>query len=129
MRARSFDDLSEYVYDIDQENVPVKQQSGLYRDKDSLKRFDALDFVIIDVDASVAPWMSKSKQLTLLFKMCKLAEKPVLATGAGMSQLVYYCATYSRPMQVINGNEKGGPLNKIHSVLGGDLGKLSQLDG
>ena len=60
--------------------------------------------------------------------MCKLAEKPVLATGAGMYQLVYYCATAGRSLQVINGNEKGGSLRKIESVLGGDVDKLKKLD-
>ena len=57
--------------------------------------------------------------------MCKLTEKPVLATGAGMYQMVYYCATGGRSMKVINGNEKGGPLGKIGSILGGNVGKLA----
>lgn len=84
-----------------------------YADDDALKRFDHLDCVIIDVDAAVLPWMEKSHELSLLFKMCKLAEKPVLATGAGMAQLVYYCATAGRSFKVLNGAEKGSSLSKI----------------
>lgn len=57
----------------------------MYRDKDSMKRFDFLDFIIIDAAASVLPWYEKSHKLTLFFKMCKAAEKPVLAMGLGMS--------------------------------------------
>ena len=72
--------------------------------------------------------MRKARELLLLFKMCKLAEKPVLAMGAGMAQLVYYCATRGRSLQVINGHEKGGALNQIVEVLGGDTDKLGQLD-
>ena len=58
--ARSLDDLKDYVYDVEQDSKALKECSGLYRDRDSLKRFDYLDFVIIDVDAGVAPWMQKS---------------------------------------------------------------------
>ena len=72
-----------------------------------------LDFVIIDASASILPWQEKSHKLTLFFKMCKAAEKPVIAMGLGVSQLVYYCATESKLMQVVNGNEKGGPLKRI----------------
>lgn len=57
---------------------------------DSLKKFDYLDFVIIDVDAALLPWQVKSQDLTLLFRMCKAAEKPVLALGVGMAQLIYF---------------------------------------
>jgi hypothetical protein len=63
--------------------------------------------------------------------MCKLAEKPVLVIGGGISQLAYYCATegvVSRRIKVINGFEKGGPLKNITKVLDGNPKKLKALE-
>lgn len=48
--------------------------------------------------------------------------------GGGMAQLVYYCSTQSKIYKVVNGNERGGPLNKINSFLQGNHAKLSALD-
>lgn len=55
--------------------------------------------------------------------MCKNAEKPVLATGAGMAMLVRYCATAGQHLEVI----KSGPIKQITEVLDGDPSKLEQL--
>ena len=48
--------------------------------------------------------------------MCKLANKPLLATGAGMANLVYYCATSGSKFKVVNGKEKGGPVKDIEHI-------------
>ena len=60
-------------------------EQNKYKNIDCIKKFDYLDFVIMDIDASILPWMSKCHDLTLLFRMCKAAEKPVLAMGNGMA--------------------------------------------
>ena len=95
--------MGDYIYDFDGDPILNNKeiygkeiQDAKYTCKDSLKRFDYLDFVIMDVDAKVLPWMKRSHDLTLLFKMCKAAEKPLLAMGAGLSQLMYFQATQSR---------------------------------
>ena len=64
----------------------------------------------------------------MLFKMCKAANKPMFAMQAGLGQLAYYCATQGKLAHVINGNERGGPLKNIQTVLNGEEAKLQALD-
>ena len=65
----------------------------------------------------------------MLFHMCKLAQKPVFTAGAGMAQIVSYCAALKvHKLEVVNGNEKGGRLQDIHNILDGDAEKLKMLD-
>jgi hypothetical protein len=47
--------------------------------------------------------------------MCKRAEKPTLACGAGMALLVKYCATAGQHIEVI----KTGSIKLIQNVLAG----------
>jgi hypothetical protein len=48
--------------------------------------------------------------------MCKMTHKCLFASGIGMQLLVYYCATNLAELNVINGNERGGPLKAIKEV-------------
>ena len=57
--------------------------------------------------------MAKQRNLSMLFRMCKAVNKPVLSMGAGVAQLAFYCATQARRFQVLNGKETGGPLKRI----------------
>lgn len=83
----------------------------------------------MDIDSNLLPWQMKCRQLSMLFQMCKVAQKPVLATGAGMAQIVAYCATVRvHKIEVINGSEKGGRRQDIKNVLGGDPDKLKMLN-
>ena len=46
-----------------------------------------------------------------------------------MASIVAYCAAFKvHKFEVINGKEKGGKLQEIHSVLGGDTEKLKELN-
>ncbi len=56
-----------------------------------------------------------------------MADKPLLATGAGMQHLVYYCATSGAHFKVLNGKEKGGSVNEIHSFFDGKEKKLESI--
>jgi len=56
-----------------------------HRDIDSMKRFDFLDMVIIDIDPSILPWQTISQDVALLIKMCKAIEKPLLVMGGAFS--------------------------------------------
>ena len=73
-------DLEDYLYEQeldDQSNElgsvkqlfhpPWKNKDERFSDKNSAKRFDYLDFVIVDTPATILPWQEKSKQLTQLF--------------------------------------------------------------
>ena len=82
-----------------------------------MKRFDLLDFVIIDVPATNLPWQERSNQVTQLFKQCKFTQKPMLALGCGMSQLSFYCAMEGKKLSVINGREMGGSLETIKGAV------------
>ena len=94
---KHFTDLDDYIYDFfDLRGSEISQDPVMLaknRNLKSLKRFDALDLVIIDIDSAVLPWQKKCRDLLLLFKMCKKAEKPVFAAGGGLFQLMYFCAT------------------------------------
>ena len=60
---RAMADLNDYIFDLDSfrsQSIDEAEQHIGY-DVDSLKRFDYLDFVIMDVDPSVLPWQKKSK--------------------------------------------------------------------
>ena len=83
----------------------------------SAKRFDYLDFVLIDSPATLLPWQEKSRQLSLLVKQCKYTNKLLFLTGCGVQQLAYYVAMESQHISVINGCEKGGSIKKIKTSV------------
>jgi hypothetical protein len=78
--------------------------------------FDYVDIVFLDGDGNLLPWMRKCEKLKILFKMCKITNKCLFASGFGMQMLVNYCATCFAEVQVINGGERGGPLTTIKEV-------------
>ena len=108
VKCKSMYDLKEYVYDFEKKHAD--------NNTDSIKRFDYLDFVVMDIDGSHLPWQKKCRDLQLLFNMCKMSNKPLLATGGGMANLVYYCATSGAKFKVVNGKEKGGPVREIKQI-------------
>lgn len=91
---KHFSDLDEYIFDFDSDpalnnpslfsEMTEDQMNAKFKNSDAVKKFDYLDFVIIDVDAQILPWMEKAQDLMLLFRMCKAAEKPVITMGIGM---------------------------------------------
>jgi hypothetical protein len=127
--SRHLTDLKDYIYDPDgiQEGKhlvhDVKQlfqpalEKDMCKDENSAKRFDYLDFVLIDVPGTVLPWQERSKQLTDLFYQCKITNKPVFAAGVGMAQVAYFCSMESRGISIINGLEKGGSIQNIRNFV------------
>lgn len=81
--------------------------------KHNEKRFDLIDIVVMEGDPNVLPWARKTRQLKMLFEMCKATNKPLFACGFGMQFLVHFCAIGEQTLHVINGNEKGGLLKTI----------------
>jgi hypothetical protein len=76
--------------------------------------FDHFDFIFIDGDPNLLPWMLKAKGIMKVFKMAKHSNKCTFAAGIGMILLSYYCATNLTELDVINGSGKGTPLEKIY---------------
>ena len=116
--------MVDYLYDSEIIDVTSKQifestdkTNNDFSDKTAMKRFDLLDFVIIDVPATNLPWQERSNQVTQLFKQCKFTQKPMLALGCGMSQLSFYCAMEGKKLSVINGREMGGSLETIKGAV------------
>ena len=62
----------------------MAQDKDKFKDENSAKRFDSLDFVIMDVPGTDLPWTNRSLQLTKLFYQCKLTNKLCLAASCGM---------------------------------------------
>lgn len=137
--SRHMSDLKDYIYepeDIDASKILVHDVKQLFtpvldkdqfKDENSAKRFDYLDFVIVDVPGTVLPWMQKSLPLTKLFYQCKITNKPLFCAGAGMAQIAYFCAMESKTLSIINGLEKGGSMKNIKSFVKPDvLDKLTQ---
>lgn len=121
--SRHMTDLGDYLYEddsladlvkppVDEVQAPKDTEQrqpfdpkaeDTYKDVNAAKRFDYLDFIVIDVPAYVLPWQERSYQLSQLFKQCKFTNKLVFAAGCGMAQLAYYCATETKRVSVING--------------------------
>jgi hypothetical protein len=78
--------------------------------------FDCLDFIFIDGDPNLLPWLNKCEKFALLFKMCKATNKCFFAAGIGLQMLVYYCATHFADLKIINGGGRGSNLKDIHTL-------------
>ena len=61
-----------------------------YGTEESQKLFDSVDFVFIDGESFVLPWIEKYHKFALLFKMCKLTNKCLFAAGFGINMQVYH---------------------------------------
>ena len=55
VKCKSMYDLKEYVYDFEGKHADDNT--------DSIKRFDYLDFIILDIDATLLPWQRKCRDL------------------------------------------------------------------
>ena len=87
-----------------------------YSKLDAQKMFDCLDFIFIDGDPNLLPWMRQCEKFALLFRMCKITNKCLFSAGIGLMLLVYWCATNFASLKVINGGGKGSNLNEIHQL-------------
>jgi hypothetical protein len=120
---KHYTQLQDYIFDIDgdpvfsDKKIFTQQEQTKFKSQNSLRKFDTIDMIIMDVHASVLPWMKKGHDLTMLFRLCKASNKPVLGFQSAMAQLVFFCATQSKQFQVINGMERGGSLKLLPSLF------------
>ncbi len=77
--------------------VTVCSLSDLAPYTDQLRRFDSLDFIFVDGDDNLHPWLPEANQLRRLFRLALLAHKCVLATTCGMQALAYVSLLLSLP--------------------------------
>jgi len=104
--VRDRNTIDEYLFEV----------NTVYSNKESKKLFDHVDFIFIDGDANMLPWMKATKKFGILFKMSKKTNKCMFAGGFGFGLLIYYCATNYEDLRVINGNGRGGPLEDINDI-------------
>ena len=95
-----------------------------YSKPDAQKMFDCLDFIFIDGDPNLLPWMNSCEKFALLFRMCKITNKCLFSAGIGIMMLIYWCATNFASLKIINGGGKGSNLKEIHSLA---LSKIQNL--
>lgn len=117
--------------EVDRSNIDCylfETVSG-YQSRDAEKLFDHLDFVFIDGDANMLPWLKSSRKFLVLIRMCKATKKILFACTFALQSLVYSCATNFNINRVINGKGKGGQLkefsksaqNTVKSLIPGDV--------
>ena len=73
----------------------------------SRQLFDVLDFVFLDGDDSLLPWLEKTRKYLILLRMCKKTKKILFASGFALQILVFLCATNLHINRVVNGQGKG----------------------
>ena len=102
--VRDKSNLDDYLYDTESEKYDLLNNR---------ERFDLIDFVVLIGDAGLMPWERRCAKLSLLFNMSKITNKMMFVGGFGMQFLACFCAYGMKKLQVINGNEKGGPLSEL----------------
>lgn len=102
--------------------------NSVYLNRDAEKLFDHLDFVFIDGEANMLPWLPRTKKFLILIRMCKRTNKILFACTFAMQVLVYICATNFNIDKVINGKWRGSQLKEIYNIPKETIQKLSMGD-
>jgi hypothetical protein len=84
-----------------------------FNDPTSITRFDRLDFVFLDGDATLPPWAPSQHKLCLLVKMCMMTGKCLFGANFAASLLASMCSTGGEIIHAINGHGHGIPLRGI----------------
>ncbi|OMJ75186.1 hypothetical protein SteCoe_25736 [Stentor coeruleus] len=87
-----------------------------YSNKDSEKLFDHLDFIFIEGEANILPWLRRARKFLILMRMCKNTRKIVFACNFAMQMLVFLCATNFNIERVVNGKGHGSSLKSLHNI-------------
>ena len=96
-----------------------------YSNRDSEKLFDHLDFIFIDGDANMLPWLKRAKKFLILLRMCKNTKKILFACTSAMQMMVFLCATNFNIERVINGSGHGGSLKAMQHIDKNLMSKLT----
>ena len=82
--------------------------SEIAQAKYCITALDGLDFLFIDGDEQLLPWLPQSAPLLKLMHLCAIARKCVFATGCGVQFLTYLGRVGPIAIPVLNGGGLGG---------------------
>ena len=103
-----------------QEFVPPVAGPGSPDSRKCIAAFDGLDFVFIDGDEQLLPWVPAAASLLKLLHLCALAKKCVFGCGCAVQLLAYLVQVGSAQVPVLNGGGLGGALDDFcQPPLGG----------
>jgi len=101
--TRRLCDLGDFIYDS--ETVQLKDETHLFTDLMSERRFSLLDLVIIEGDPCVECWQDRYYQVHTLLRTAIAAKKRVIGIGLGAHLIGLYAATnglrYDRLYRVV----------------------------
>lgn len=95
-----------------------------YTSTDAKKLFDHLDFVFIDGDAGLLPWLPHAERLVTFIRMCKRTNKLLFAASCAMQVFMYIYSFTQRIRRVVNGAGKGGSLSDAQKLSKDILARL-----
>ena len=72
--TRDVSNLDDFLFDAD-----CGYQSG-----DAARLFDFLDFIFVEMDASLRPWSKFSQKIMVLIRMCLRTNKILLVSSGAM---------------------------------------------
>lgn len=104
------------------------EPSAGYVDPQAEKKFDYLDFVFIDGESNMLPWLPRARKFFTLMKMCKRTKKVLFTGGCATLMQIYLNASRYQVNRVINGRGKGTSLKSIHSLSPSELSSIQQGD-
>lgn len=80
---RRNEDLDDFLY----------SSESSFTKKDSARRFDCLDFILIEGDANIRPWSKSFSKVLILLRMALETRKRIFLGSAGMQALTFLCST------------------------------------
>ena len=88
-------------------------EADITASKYCIAAFDGLDFIFIDGDEQLLPWVPAVAPLLKLLHLCVLAEKCVFGCGCAVQLLAYLVQVGSAQVPVLNGEGRGGALDEF----------------
>ena len=92
---------------------PPDVEPDIAASKYCIAAFDGLDFIFIDGDEQLLPWVPAVAPLLKLLHLCALAKKCVFGCGCVVQLLAYLVQVGSAQVPVLNGGGLGGALDEF----------------
>eukprot|EP00826_Nyctotherus_ovalis_P031984 TRINITY_DN2579_c0_g1_i6.p1 TRINITY_DN2579_c0_g1~~TRINITY_DN2579_c0_g1_i6.p1 ORF type:complete len:493 (+),score=117.99 TRINITY_DN2579_c0_g1_i6:45-1523(+) len=121
LRVCGMDEPVYVVLDYKNVRTYIYEKNTKYDNPEAGRLFDSTDFLMMDGDANLLPWVGRAKLFGMLFKQAKRCNKAIFAAGFAFYQLIFYCATNCMQVNIINGNGWGSRLEEIRNFSGQGL--------
>ena len=121
LRVCGMDEPVYVILDYTNVRTYIYEKNTKYDNPEAGKLFGSVDFLMMDGDANLLPWVGRAKLFSTLFKQAKRCNKAIFAAGFAFYLLIYYCATNSMQVNIINGKGWGSNLKEIQSFSGQGL--------